>query len=555
MSIHTLELHEALPGDRIILCHEGGLYRSALYLESGSALSPIVYDGRGTAVVAASDLIVNWEYLGDGIYSAVVDVQPQQVFFDGAFGNRKENLEELSEDCDWYWTPDVLYVFSATGDPNTVFTAPGIEAGARNVGIGLDGLEHVTIEGLTVRHANISGFRSWNPGDHLTVRNCVAEWNWHLGIDFSGTSPYEAIAIADNIVRYNGTGGIGFFGSGRNSRISGNYCYANGKYQSAEALFEEQHQWTFGIKLWEFQSDQRGNEVIFNECFDNGRESGSLNQGIGVGIWIDGVPGDSQAPNFVRQNLIHDNRGNGVFIEISSNTIVIGNVLFNNATSDDGVNEFTPAGIVIDARVDWVSENNLVLNNTVVGGRCGFKMATYGWSGCSVDNNVIANNIFVGATEHALLAVFGGDNNGLNGSGNVYEFNNLGQETPEFIRWGGDRLDTYETWETAYGQTPWSIEGDPLLAGPSFRSLYLSDASPCRDAGQNLGDEYGECLLEASLWTDALETTAQDLLGDGWDVGAYCFSSGSAPLFYDGFETGDLVRWSSEPIEPIGSSN
>lgn len=551
LNISDLPVQDFQPGDRIILCHEGGVFRSPLYLDKGgTAESPIIYDGRGTAVFAASDLVSSWQPEGGGVFSAAFEQQPQQVFFDGEFGDRKENREQLSDTGDWFWEADVLYAFSQSGDPDAVFTAPGIEAGARNVAVGFDGLAHAVIQGLTARHANVSGFRSWGPGDGLTVRNCVADWNWHVGVELFGTSPYEDVTIENTRARYNGTGGIGLLGSGRYSQIRGNYCYANGKHQSATTLFEDQHRWTFGIKLWEAQSDQKGNDVFSNECFDNGREYGDSNQGIGVGIWVDGVPGDPQSPNIVRHNLIHDNRGNGIFVEISSNTVVLGNVLFNNATNTDGEDGFIPAGIVIDAREYWISRNNLVLNNTVVGGRCGFKIATYAWNGCAVDDNVIANNIFSGATEHALLAVFGGDNNGVNGSGNIYEFNNLGPERDRFVRWGSSELHTYEAWDTAYGQSTLSIEGDPRLAGSSPNSLYLSDTSPCRDTGGDLGNGYTECLLEPSLWTQSLETTAQELLGNGWEVGAYCFSNGRGPVFQDGFETGDLVRWSFEAAGP-----
>jgi len=545
LNIQNLQTQDLQPGDRIILCHEGGVFRSSLYLDrGGTAESPIIYDGRGTAVFTASNLVSNWQPQGGGVFSAALVPQPQQVFFDGEFGNRKENREQLSDTGDWFWEANVLYAFSEPGNPVAVFTAPGIEAGVRDVAVGFDGLAHVVIEGLTARHANISGFRSWNPGDHLTIRNCVAEWNWHVGVELIGTSPYEHITIEDNIARYNGTGGIGFFGSGRYSQIHGNYCYANGKHQSAETMFEDQHRWTFGIKLWEAQSDQKGNEVFSNECFDNGRENGELNQGIGVGIWVDGVPGDAQTPNAVRHNLIHDNRGNGIFIEISSNTVVLGNVLFNNAGVTGGINEFAPANIAIDAREGFVSENNLVFNNTSVGGRYGLKVVTYGCSGCSVDNNIVKNNIVVGASEHNFVALFGGDNEGPRGSGNRYEFNNFDEERAGFIRWSGINYAWYDAWEAAYGLPAHSVPGDPGLAGSSPNSLYLSDSSPCRDTGDDLGSEYSECLLEPSLWTQSLETTAQESLGNGWEVGAYCFSNGRAPVFYDGFETGDLVRWS-----------
>jgi parallel beta-helix repeat protein len=104
-------------------------------------------------------------------------------------------------------------------------------------------------------------------------------------------------------------------------------------------------QWTFGIKLWENGAFQEGNEVHSNVVFDNGRGQAGDYQGRGVGIWLDGVPGNPGNLNVVRHNLVHNNRGNGIFIEISGNTLVLGNVLYDNASVSGGVNEFAPANI------------------------------------------------------------------------------------------------------------------------------------------------------------------------------------------------------------------
>jgi hypothetical protein len=525
MNIDTYLRHDFAPGDSIVLCSEGGVFRSTLYARSGGTQDqPIIFTGRGTAVVSGSDIVSGWTNSGGQVYTAIVTLRPQQLFINGIFGDRKGDRTELEDDRDWFWEANTLYLFSSSGDPDLVFNDPGVEAGARNSCVGFGGQDHVVFEGITARHANLSGFQAWNPGSNIRLSHNTAEWNWHVGIDLSGDTVYADVLIEDNTARFNGTGGIALLGPGRNSIIRRNECHGNGRYQSARRDFEEQHQWTFGIKLWEYTNLQEGNEVYFNICHDNGRFLTGDNQGRGVGIWIDGVSGNPNNLNVVRHNLVYDNGGNGIFIEISSNSLTLGNVLLDNASNDGGENEFTPANIVIDARESFLSSHNYVLNNTAVGGRAGLKIATYHCHGCSVDNNTVRNNIIVGAAVNNLLALFGGDNDDVFGSYNRYEHNNFGVESSSFIRWGSREIGSYQELELAYGMQTFSVKGDPLLFGSSPTTLYLTSDSPCIDAGANLGREHGTALDDGSQWTQGVVTTDQDLHGSGWEIGAYVFN-------------------------------
>lgn len=524
MDMDTYLRNDFAPGDVIVLCSEGGVFRSTLYLTAdGTVDHPIILTGGGSAVVSASDLVSGWTRSAGDVYSASVTTRPQQVFIDGIFGDRKASRNELVDDHDWFWDTNSLLLYSSSGDPDLAFNSPGIEAGARDSCVGFGGRRHVVIEGITARHANLSGFQAWNPGANVRLRHNVAEWNWHIGIDLSGNSIYENARIEDNIARFNGTGGIALLGPGRNAIIRRNECHGNGNYQSSRRDFEEQHQWTFGIKLWEYTNLQEGNQVYFNICRDNGRYREGDNQGRGVGIWIDGVRGNPNNLNVVRHNLVYGNGGNGIFIEISGNSLTLGNALFDNATNDGGDNEFTPANIVIDARESFVSAHNFVFNNTAVGGRAGLKIATYHCHGCSVNNNTVKNNIVVGAATHNLLALFGGDNDHVYGEENIYESNNFGVESSGFIRWGSIEFNSYRGWESEYGMESFSVVGDPLLFGSSPSTLYLTAESPCIDAGANLGWEHGTALVDVSRWTTDVALSHQENHGSGWELGAYVY--------------------------------
>ena len=177
--------------------------------------------------------------------------------------------------------------------------------------------------------------------------------------------------------------------------------------------------------------------------------------------------------------------------------------------------------------------------------RYGVKVVTYDWQGCSVDNNLVMNNIIVGAAEHNLYCNFGGDNDGVNGSGNVYAYNNLGEERPGIVNWGNLPYNTYAAWEGVYGQDSFSVEGDPQLLGTTHNELVLTSSSPCRGAGSALGEAFDEALRETSYWTDFVRTDHQDVLGPGWEVGAFGYTGEGPPLFADGFEIGTVSLWSS----------
>lgn len=516
------------PGDTIVLCSEGGEFRDRVVVQSdGAAEAPITYDGRGTAVLSGSDVVQGWRQVGSSLYASDLADEPRQLFIDGEFGDRKATRQELADDLDWTWADGTVYLRSGAGDPDLVYLQPGVEASIRTFCFDLAGHGYIVVSGLVARHSNSNGIGGWNPGSHTVIARNVVEWNWHNGIGLNGRVPYRKILIEGNTARYNGTGGIGLLGPAINSTIRGNRCFGNGKHQSAGNEYDYQHRWTYGIKLWESDSYQEGNHVYENEVFDNGRGEPGDFQGRGTGIWIDMVRGKSTNPIVIRHNTVHDNRGNGIFIEISSNTVTYGNLLVDNATNRGGRGVFAPANIVVDAREDWVTEGNLVINNTAVGGRNGIKVVTYEQqAGCSVRNNTIANNIVHGAEEHSLYCDTGGDNDGTNGSGNLYTHNNFGPESDDFILWGGTRYDTYAGWESEYGQTTRSVNGDPGFEDVAGRRFNLAESSPCRDAGANLGPVYGRGLVEGTVWPDRVITEDHDLHGDGWEVGAYVYVTG-----------------------------
>jgi hypothetical protein len=95
----------------------------------------------------------------------------------------------------------------------------------------------------------------------------------------------------------------------------------------------------------------------------------------------------------------------------------------------------------------------------------------------------------------------------------------------------GDSVLTLAQWRTQTGQDADSFATTPAalfvdLAGDDY---HPRDGSPLLDAGETL----------AEVPTD-LEGTSRPL-GPAYDVGAY---EGAGVIFADGFESGDVSRWS-----------
>jgi hypothetical protein len=527
MNVLTHGWQSFSPGDRIVLCNEGGVFRSTLTPPSnGSDGSPIVYDGLGQAVISGADLVTGWTPHSGNIYRANLSGRPQQVFIDGSFGARKTDQGGLTRNRDWYWDSgtETLYLYDAGGNPDAR-SNPGIEAGQRDWVVTIGGRQFVTIVGVKIAQGNQYGIMSW-VSSNITVKECVLEWNWLDGCIFNSDSGYTHIVLEDNVARYNGTNGISFTLSGGTSSdhiVRRNSCYENGRYQGSN--FDYSHNWTGGIKV--FGPGGTFDVLVEeNHCYNNGYPGGPS----GMGIWIDYASAPTaQSANVIRHNLVSGNQAIGIFIEASDHCHVYGNVLADNALGGEaGV--FTNASIKVDARERATSNNNLIFNNTIAGGFHGIHVTTYNQqSGCAVSNNIVKNNIVVGTVDAALRTAYGGDNDGVWGAGNTYQNNSFGAEGPGFVRWGAATYDTYESWEAAAPGASGNIEGDPQLVPSGATSLYPSSGSPCIDAGENLGSDYDDGLRSISTWPNGVLTTDQDAYGSGWEVGAYVYEGASGP--------------------------
>ena len=505
------------PGDFCLASDEGGDIRTEMGVScaSGTSGNMITWGIKSgdSPILNGADVITGWTLESGSTWQATVTTRPQQVFIDDTFGTRHPDLATVQggSEYGWFWSSNVLYLY-APGDPDTEYTK--VEASQRELGLAVQS-DYITVDGIHARYANRNGIGGQQAGDHVVVENCLGEWNWYKGVGPESLSEalYIDWTIQDCICRYNGVGGIGHGIVFEEGIIRRNECYENGKYQPAGNSYDqEQYDWSFGIKIFELNDTEAGCEIYENVCHTNGRGEFQDAQGAGCGIWIDHATGTAEKPYLIHHNLVYDNMGNGIFIEISSHCYVYGNVGWDNGNSAWQ----EPANIVLDSRYDFKTENNLIYNNTFVGGYYGIKLATYAaTSECSVSDNIIKNNIITGASVRAVYTIAGGDNDGVHGSGNLFSKNCFGAESTGFIEWEYTACDTYDAYlSKANGmeniQPDNNIEADPSFTDAGSDDYTLAAGSPCIGVGENLGSPYDAALISSSSWPDAVATGSQD---------------------------------------------
>ena len=515
----------ASPGDHFQLADDGGDYRGRLtILESGTSGSPFVYEAYSgdTPVINASVLVLTWEQnSGDNdIWEATLTQEPEQVWMDDSFGDRQTETGNMVNQYDWFWESNVLYIWTGSAnDPDTYYTSPGVEADNNTRCINIVDRSYVTIDGITVTKSRLHGIDVWN-SDNIIIQNCIIEWAWMAGSNMGGSygGVISGNRVLDCVARYCGDQGISSnYNTGctmTDHQFLRNECYENGRYQWAFPYWDDQHEWTGGMKHWHHDEAVGAGVIIAdNICYDNGRDrtGEDVIAQRGNGLWFDDIRGSADNPVLCYNNCCYDNEACGVFVEISSYIHVFSNLFFNNADSIH-TGSPCPAQIKINTRTDWPASYNEIYNNTCVGGAVGIEVSGTLVSIGEVSYNFIKNNIAVGASLANLRAFQGGEN-GADGDGNVYELNCFGAEDTGFLRWDSTYYNTYDAWIAASSQTDNNVESDPSFTDSGGDDYTLASNSPCIGIGENLGSPYDLALMpvtQVADWPDNVTSGSQD---------------------------------------------
>ena len=433
------------------------------------------------------------------VYNTTVIETPLQVFKDGARLIEGASKAALN-DHEWFAFSSTLSMRDDTGDPDGEGYV--IEASVRYYNVNTAGYDYVTFSGLAFSQALVNGIQLSAGTTNNIIDNCSVSYAENVGIRGNGATVTDN-TISNTLIHHNGASGINLTDGVANILIEKNTVYYNGQIGGTH----QKHQFSGGINLWQSGT---GNIIQKNKVYRNGYSNldAAVGGERGYGIWIDNVTD----LHTIRYNTVYLNAKSGIFVEITSDSLVYYNIIYSNVLAGIQLSAYNKIAPI---------ERNLIYGNTSYENKYGIYSQGYSDSaagGC-VDN-IYKNNIMLGNSTDAIFATNGCENDGTAGSGNVYSNNSLGVESANFINWGGVGKSTYDDWETAYGGTTNSVEADPLFTDAGSDDFTLQPGSPAINAGVDLGNSYDDALAPDSSWPSGVITIRQGIFR-GWEIGAY----------------------------------
>jgi hypothetical protein len=441
------------PGTTISF-QSGGVWREELFLNcSGASGNPVTFSSYGVGalpIISGANVLTGFSQIGStNVWTKTVATQPNVLIFNGTPGVLQASQGAVTSIYTWYYSGTTLYVYSVAGDPSSTY-AP-LEAGQRSFGIIGNPASYVTINGIQTQYANNSGIACFSGCSTIIVEKSISLANYYFGITATNSTGNDHLLIAGNTVGWNGSSGILVSGTGNSDLIQSNTAYNNawGGTWTVDMTFNT----GTGIRMF-------GNGVMSN-CIE--QFNTSYNNGLGpTGIW--NTQGEGQSPqdledgggimfdtmgtgNIMRFNVTYNNEVGGLRVTADSGTLVYMNVSYGNVQQTEST---IYSGMGAD--LDFGINGTQFYNNTLYGNQIGLLVQGNVSPIKTVVNLLAQNNLVVGSLMNALSATFGGDNDGMYGSGNQYIYNAFGVQSTNFIQWGFENYyATYSSWETAAG--------------------------------------------------------------------------------------------------------
>ena len=517
LTINKVNTSKFLPGDSILFQSTCTWREQLTVPSSGAAGSPITFGAYGTGaapIISGANLFTSWTPSAGSLYYASYSTAPNQVFEDGA--RLTQNTVSAASLTAGQWYLDTvnsrIWVYLTAGDSPSGHT---MEASQRDDGVLVQTENYVTVEDLavTMANSNYGGGIEVVASNYTTIKNCDISYSYFHGIWVWHSTMDSTYGVIQNCtVSYNGATGINLADHARYWTIQNNTVHHN-------CALSVVNLYTAGIRLV-------GDGTVSNITIQNNQVySNGLGQAasIGAGVWID----TQSQNNIVRWNNVYGNQFDNIRIEISSDNQVYCNIASGSIAA---------SGISVTGRTGTPISGVVVYNNTSYGNHVSGLQAWGDLTAGSIVNNTFKNNISVGNGTFQLDAAGGGENDGSDGSGNVYTYNDFGAQSPSFIQWGfGNYESTYTAWETATGNCvttgcSHSVEAAPTFANSSAGQFWLTSGSPGIDSGATLGSPFNIGLMPGSAWPNSVVTGDQNAFGSGWEIGAFIYvPAGPAP--------------------------
>ena len=454
------------PGDQILF-KRGAVWREQLLTSSaGNAANFITFGSYGTGnrpVISALDLIVpgsSWTLDSANIWKTTVPIQPKVVVFDSVLGITVTSKAALDADYKWWWSSNVLYVYSVS-TPDTRWLNPGVQVGARPNAINIT-KNYITLDNLEVQGANTSWMGNVhmesNGVNHFIMQNCESKWGCHgfaIGPRNGGSN-----TVRDCLFHHNLGYGISSDTDTGPTSTTQNYFQRNEVYNNlGDGIHIDANYWVVeynrvhdnGINIGEYigihlytasvTSGAGHNNVIrYNAVYN---QKGAANDGAGIAVdqWCDN--------NQIYYNICYGNDGPGFY-----NYDAIGNSFDNNVAYGNCQNSSGGLTMKSEFRLTGTRTNNVILKNDI---------------GYATLTNTYA--IYLSSeTYGAALSI--ANNDWFSVAGNWFYYN----ATP------GTSL---TAWNTMVGGGT-DIHADPKFVNPAT-DLHLQSGSVCIGVGVNVG--------------------------------------------------------------------
>lgn len=516
------------PGDSVLF-KRGEEWREALIARSsGTSNNPITFSAYGNGarpVINGADLVSGWSRnpAYDNVWQATVPTEPNQVFFDGEKGKKRNAGDPLDIEYGWYWNNNVLYVYS-TSDPETAYTGPGIEAAARDNCIDIYDKSYLIFDSFECRYNNHiyeGAIRIHLASSYIKVQNCTVNYATRgINICSSGSQPHY---IINNTISHCLSNGIKIAQvnclSGDMGRIRGNdvsftdrdgiNCEANYWIIEGNVVHDiSPNDWDRqGIQIYtkEYGGHGRHNIIRYNTIY-NVNNNGDSGDGAGINL-------DHHADNNeVYYNLVYHCDGPGIYVYCSKGHDIYNNVCYGNG---QGFATWHKVEIGLSGQPGWDRVEDVRIKSNIL-----YSTVDGGW-----------------AIEADTMTY---DNPGIDIDYNCYY-----RTSGNWWKWGSTRGSSLEEWRSISSQGEHDMNQNPDMIDAPNHDFMLNASSPCIDAG-----------TDVSLTRDFAGTTVP--FGQGVDIGAFEYmeylplcveisaspTSGWAPLTVD-FES--TVSGGKEP--------
>jgi len=383
-------------------------------------------------------------------YQTTVTTQPNIVTFNDTVGNPVASTAALASDKDWYWSSNVLYIYS-TSAPTTRFSK--IEAADRANAILISGKDFVAVNNIEMKNGNSAaiGLMAIRNSQGSSITNCSIHdsWKYIVSVDSTSTSnKTKNITVTSNSIYGLWAKGIYsiacYLGNVDTCTVSSNTVYRGNTYTGYTSdcitLYGARNCIVDGNTILGPSYDgiymERGaqwNIVRYNKVLG----AGLLGNGITFGELLTGK-------NTAYYNLVTD-AGCGIYVNGSTTTDSIG--IYNNTVYDS---TGSGAGIHVNGTVTHCR----IFNNAVyvTGSDASIQVDATAVSGVTMDNN----DWF-----HSPAGVS--------------------------IYWNGSGYSaaTFATYQSASGQDAHGFSSDPLFVQTGY-NFALQSGSPCKNTGTTL---------------------------------------------------------------------